>query len=786
MHLPSTINRSYASKLRKAYKHYCVPFARRLVRVVEDAYLRVGMYRECFEYPHGEVCTSTERETPVRHEIVGMESGDASSVVESRGSSRLRPAAEDALPEASQAAVRARMNADALEDGELTHKLFAPFRRPSAKQLDIRNHILREWYRDVSVRLTVYRALHQIPAVYHELGVAVFTYLEIHGKINFGALDFARPLATHLSGLERNFNKSGVAIVGAGIAGLTAARHLQSYGIGVTIYEARARLGGRAFTDVDTFSAPVDLGAMIITGIIQNPVAVVAAQVGADLMALKTECPLMDVDGTWVPLDLDEWAEKEFNYLLDATAMYRQTYSSDPIAQNMSLGKTFQLALKQRSRRPEAWQVLPENNSGDSSCFRSIPKINSRSALRIGPQKLEKSGLRLSIPCGEQSADLLGRLLRWHIANLEYACAADVHAVSLMNWDQDDPYGFSGEDAVVRPGFRKLVDGLASGLSSKVKLGSCVEKIRRQKPSSRGPASVYIQFQQGCLVRTEQYDAAVITVPLGVLKAESIKFEPRLPLSKRTAIQQLGNGGLVKVAIEFSEAFWDEESMFGVLNERVELRGRYYFFYNLDYYIGKPVLMTLVTEPSVLITEHLTDADVLRGVMEVLRRRYGNAPDPIAHAVTKWSRDPYSRGAYSYIPIGCSGDEYDQLAGSVDQCLYFAGEHTCRRHPTTTASAFLSGYRAGCSIIEDMGIVDDISSFYAMTLRSCIDAGGLDLDLPSAGDGECAGTEVSPASLSCHRADLSAGGRAAGGMPKCIPTSTMQLRSRRRAEDQHS
>lgn len=51
-----------------------------------------------------------------------------------------------------------------------------------------------------------------------------------------------------------------VVVVGAGFAGLVAAQTLMAEGLSVTVVEARDRIGGRAFTDVDTFSIPVDYG----------------------------------------------------------------------------------------------------------------------------------------------------------------------------------------------------------------------------------------------------------------------------------------------------------------------------------------------------------------------------------------------------------------------------------------------------------------------------------------------------------------------------------------------
>lgn len=57
-----------------------------------------------------------------------------------------------------------------------------------------------------------------------------------------------------------------VVVVGAGPAGLMAARHVSKMGVKVVVLEARQRVGGRVHTDTTSLSAPVDLGASIITG----------------------------------------------------------------------------------------------------------------------------------------------------------------------------------------------------------------------------------------------------------------------------------------------------------------------------------------------------------------------------------------------------------------------------------------------------------------------------------------------------------------------------------------
>ncbi len=62
-----------------------------------------------------------------------------------------------------------------------------------------------------------------------------------------------------------------VAIVGAGAAGLSAARSLIDRGLSVVVLEARDRIGGRAWTESDTFGLPFDHGCSWLTTANRNP-----------------------------------------------------------------------------------------------------------------------------------------------------------------------------------------------------------------------------------------------------------------------------------------------------------------------------------------------------------------------------------------------------------------------------------------------------------------------------------------------------------------------------------
>lgn len=118
----------------------------------------------------------------------------------------------------------------------------------------------------------------------------VHAYLERHGFINFGIFKVLKqPQPQALK----------VVIIGAGVAGLAAARQLQSFGAEVTVLEARERVGGRVIT---YRKGPylADLGAMIVTGLGGNPMTIISKQILMELAKVKQKCPLFESGGQTV------------------------------------------------------------------------------------------------------------------------------------------------------------------------------------------------------------------------------------------------------------------------------------------------------------------------------------------------------------------------------------------------------------------------------------------------------------------------------------------------------
>ncbi len=74
-------------------------------------------------------------------------------------------------------------------------------------------------------------------------------------------------------------------------------------------------------------------------------------------------------------------------------------------------------------------------------------------------------------------------------------------------------------------------------------------------------------------------------------------------------------------------------------------------------------------------------------------------PDPTGFAITRWRRDPFARGSYSYLARGAEPGDRATLAESIGGRLFFAGEATHRVFPATVHGALLSGRRAAAEVI---------------------------------------------------------------------------------------
>lgn len=189
---------------------------------------------------------------------------------------------------------------------------------------------------------------------------------------------------------------------------------------------------------------------------------------------------------------------------------------------------------------------------------------------------------------------------------------------------------------------------------------------------------------------TLEADAVIVTVPLSILSIPPgspghIAFSPPLPAAKTNALHRLGVGAYNKCCMSFENSFWNNlprhSSGSNSLNRNTASTQRFDFIGHASSEHGKDILFFNMRNAPILVAiyggseyasqvEEMHDDDVVFECMQVLKKICTKAikadeslktrrqvdltvPDwPIDYFVSRWGSDPYSRGAFCYVPQG--------------------------------------------------------------------------------------------------------------------------------------
>lgn len=466
------------------------------------------------------------------------------------------------------------------------------------------------------------------------------TFLELGGAATAGALVARRAGAQLASYDDGNLDVPGglsgpverVVIVGAGISGLVVANALHAAGVPAVVVEGRSRIGGRMRT-VSLGGVPVDLGAAWVHGPIGNPLSAWAAQNGIAL--LQADPTTGDISGY------------------------------DPLIGSIS-------------------------SSEAAAAFAAAADFPpARFALRaaLGPGATVAQGITEFLDQEGYSGDarrVIEFVVRTVFVELPYGGSAD--AMSL-DWYYED-LAFAGLDHVPVGGYQGLIEAFDDNLD--IRLGETVTNV------AYGPGGVSVTTTSD--VHTGSH--ALVTAPIGVLKAGALGFTPALPAAKTAAISRLDMGSYEKIYLQFSTPFWEgatpaREHTFYISDVA---QGEYPVFIDwtpvassvptLSCGVAGSFAGTLPGTSEATITARVEAilAEIFPGVSPALRT-------PTAVAISDWGGDPFSQGAFPFLPVSASPLDMDELAAPVDGRLLFAGDATQSTYYGSGHGAMLSGIR---------------------------------------------------------------------------------------------
>ena len=267
--------------------------------------------------------------------------------------------------------------------------------------------------------------------------------------------------------------------------------------------------------------------------------------------------------------------------------------------------------------------------------------------------------------------------IRQGIVELFYGGPAELTSLAAIFADEE----FAGGNQFPDGGYASLVEALARDVP--IRLGEVVQTIRHDA------SGVVVETDAG----SRRGSHAVVTVPLGVLKADRIRFTPELPASKASAIARLDMGNFEKVVLRFERAFWLEPERRTTVYLS-DTYGELPIYFDLTRFSGAPTLLCFCGGSFARRLASQDDAQVRTRVLAILREMFGDDVPPATQFVrTRWYADPFALGSYSYIPVGASAADMDALGAPVGERLLFAGEATVPAYYGTVAAAMLSGLR---------------------------------------------------------------------------------------------
>ena len=438
--------------------------------------------------------------------------------------------------------------------------------------------------------------------------------------------------------------RSDVLVVGAGAAGLAAAREISSRGVAVTVLEARNRIGGRIATERDpSWAVPIELGPEFIHGRPEETLELVRR---AGLLAVR----LVDVhwkrSGSGWKEIRDFWAAAD-----------RITSKLPDRGRDRTVAEYIAAHRALRPKQRELLRSLVEGYDASPADRVSVQSISTKGSepechdqLRIldGHDRLVA---RLASECGEHASVQLGvpaREVRWRKGAVEikteggaggerYSARAAVLTLPVGVWNA--PAGAEGSLRLV-PEIRSKREALAKmGMGTVVKI-----MLRFREPFWR---------------------TARNAPKRGAPRGET----PRL-------------GFLHTPGTDFP-VWWSAEP------------------------VDAPVLTGWAGGPAAGAFAGCSQDEVAGRAVSAIAGALGETPRRVASQLEAWrmhdwQADPFTRGAYAYLAPG-GVEARESLSRPVAGTLFFAGEVTEAQQAGTVAGAIASGRRAGREVLRALG-----------------------------------------------------------------------------------
>ncbi|XP_050984614.1 L-amino-acid oxidase [Labeo rohita] len=459
-------------------------------------------------------------------------------------------------------------------------------------------------------------------------------------------------------GLPPTKNPQHVVIVGAGAAGLTAAKFLEDAGHKVTIIEASDRIGGRILTHRDKKEGwYAELGAMRIPSF-HKILMHFARKLG---------------------LEFGEFVQDDENtyYFINGFRYKTYTVKRNPDILNYPVHDW----EKGKSAR-ELFDIALGKVKVDAQkmgCEKMLNKYDSYSVKEylVNVGNLSRGALRMI-------GDLLNENSFFYTALTE---------MLYIQSDINDNYTYSE----FKGGFETFSNAFYNVLNATILKHSKVQAISQTQDNV---TVTYEDWRDHDALTSITADYVLVTATAKATLL--IDFKPPLSAEKMEALRSLHYSSSTKVVLSFSKRFWENDGIQGG-KSITDLPSRFIHYpsHNSSGISGGAVLASYTSSDDAAFLQTIKDDELKELVLNDLVKIHGEHIRQLytGGVVKKWGLDPYSHGAFAiFTPFQMS--DYSKFIVQNEGRIYFAGEHTARPH-AWIETAMKSALRASDKINND-------------------------------------------------------------------------------------
>jgi monoamine oxidase len=427
-------------------------------------------------------------------------------------------------------------------------------------------------------------------------------------------------------------------VIGAGLAGLVAARELTRRGAEVTVFEARDRTGGRVWTlrDSDFLPLHAEAGGEFIDG---NHQAIID-------LARTLRLPLRRV------------LRAGFGIALSIDGRVRVTRSQ------ATLWHALQRSLKPAIAAFEA-----------TGC-----DWTSGAATEIARRSL--ADLVIRQPANASVRALADALRAYFLADPDRLSA-------LVVVEQASEGGSLGRQKMFRidGGNDRLVDAIVREARLSIRLRHVVRAVHQDTDGVRLLVEDHRRHRVGI-----EADYVVSAVPVPVLLEWS--FTPPLPDAQRHAFEALSYGAATKAFLRSDSPWWRRSGRPNSFGTNLPVGA---VWESCEEVRGGSDLTLLAGGSGSAQLRTLLESEGVAGAMRHLRWLGTPRERPHLARVITWESDPWARGGYAVF-----GPEFDPVArpllGRPFGRVFFAGEHTSENWQGFMNGAVESGLRVAADL----------------------------------------------------------------------------------------